>query len=86
MAKFKPVIQSIFARPLASKAREMAEAGLIQIIPTKDFPEGAPIHEDGSSVYHPAKALVYFAVQLRTRAELDGWNAAIANLQHREAA
>jgi CO dehydrogenase/acetyl-CoA synthase alpha subunit len=63
-------IKSVFNKWLGAKARELAAAGTIQIIEANDFPEGAPIHEDGSSEYDPRKPLVLFAVLLSgTRAK-----------------
>jgi hypothetical protein len=63
-------IKSVFSKWLGAKARELAAAGTIQIIEASDFPEGAPIHEDGSTEYDPRKLLVLFAVLLSgTRAK-----------------
>jgi len=69
-------IQSVFAPGLASEARLLAESHRhVRIIPLKDFPAGAPIHEDGSSEYDPKKPLAYFAIELRSQHAIDRWTA-----------
>lgn len=70
-------IESVFCKWLGAKARDMAARGEIQIIETKDFPEGAPIHEDGSTEYDPMKPLVLFAVQLNSKAAIQRWNSVV---------
>lgn len=68
-------IQSIFNPILARRARALAEQHRhVRIIEVKDFPDGAPIHEDGSSVYDPRKPLVYFAIELRSAHAIKAWN------------
>lgn len=63
-------IKSVFNKWLGRKARGLAADGIIEIIEVGDFPEGAPIHEDGSTEYDPRKPLVLFAVMLSgTRAK-----------------
>jgi CO dehydrogenase/acetyl-CoA synthase alpha subunit len=68
-------IKSVFNKWLGAKARELAGAGTIQIIEVADFPEGAPIHEDGSSEYDPRKPLVLFAVLLSGTRAKNAWAA-----------
>jgi len=75
MAKHNFEITSIFSKWLGAEARELATEGVIKIIETEDFPDGAPIHEDGSSVYDPKKPLVLFAIQLSTEDAIRRWNA-----------
>ena len=77
MAKREFEIQSVFSKWLGMKARELQKAGVIEIIETRDFPEDAPIHEDGSSEYDPMKPLVLFAVKLSSRRAINAWNAVL---------
>lgn len=77
MAKREFEIQSVFSKWLGMRARELAASGTIEIIEARDFPEGAPIHEDGSSVYDPMKPLVLFAVKLNGRKAINAWNSVL---------
>lgn len=70
-------IESVFSRWLAGKARELEAAAKLTIIPVGEFPEGAPIHEDGSSEYDPKKPLVFFAVECRGKRQCDAWAAVV---------
>lgn len=74
MAKREWEVQSVFNKWLGMKARQLAKDGVIEIIEAKDFPEGAPIHEDGSTEYDPMKPLVLFAVSLSGRRAINAWN------------
>jgi len=66
-------IQSIFSKWLGRKARDLAAKGEIKIIETADFPEGSPIHEDGSTDYDPRKPLAFFAVFLDNQKAIKTW-------------
>ena len=68
-------ITSVFNKWLGMKARKLAADGTIKIIEHLDFPEGAPIHEDGGTEYDPQKPLVLFAVLLTTKKAIAAWNA-----------
>ena len=70
-------VASVFSRYLAHRARELEAAGLVTIIPVKDFPKGAPVHEDGSTEYDPKKPLAFFAVECRSKKSRDAWAAAV---------
>jgi len=74
MTKREFEIQSIFSKWLGTKAREMAANDEIKIIEYRDFPEGAPVHEDGSTEYDPRKPLVLFAVMLNNAHAIKKWN------------
>lgn len=67
-------IQSVFSKWLAREARHLESKGMCKIIPVSQFPEGSPLHEDGSSVYDPMKPLVYFAICLRNKSEISAWD------------
>lgn len=81
MAKRHYEIQSVFNKWLGMKARELAAAGTIKIIETHDFPEGAPLHEDGSTEYDPMKPLALFAVELSGAKAVNAWNAVIRDFR-----
>lgn len=69
-------IESIFSPILAREARLLAANHReVRIIPVRDFPMGAPIHEDGSDTYDPRKPLAYFAIELRSQRAIDRWTA-----------
>lgn len=73
-------ITSIFNKWLGSRARELAASNPgASIIEFNEFPEGAPIHEDGSTEYDPRKPLVLFALRLRTRSAKNAWAAVCAD-------
>ncbi len=74
MAKREWEVQSVFNKWLGMRARQMAKDGVLEIIEAKDFPKGAPIHEDGSTEYDPMKPLVLFAVSLTNRRAINEWN------------
>jgi len=78
--------QSIFNYGLAVDARKLARDGVINIIESNDFPDDAPIHEDGSTEYDPQKPLVYFAVELRDQRATDAWNAVLKTFDERRGA
>lgn len=75
------LIESVFCRELAREARKLEAQGRIEIIPVSEFPEGAPLHEDGSGVYDPRKALALFAVYCRSNDEIFGWWRAVYQVQ-----
>jgi hypothetical protein len=70
-------VASVFNRWLAGRARELEAAGLVTIIPVKDFPKGAPIHEDGSTKYDPKKPLAFFAVECSGKRQCAAWAAVV---------
>lgn len=73
MTKKYPYIQSVFCKFLGREARKLARDGVVRIIEYKDFPEGVPIHEDGSTEYDPMKPLVLFAVSIQTPEAAEAW-------------
>lgn len=77
-------IISVFNKWLGMKARELikTEPGA-SIIDFSDFPEGAPIHEDGSAEYDPRKPLVLFALRLKTKKASKAWNEICADFDSR---
>lgn len=66
-------IFSVFDKWLGRKARELDGTPGFRIIPVSDFPEGAPLHEDGATEYDPKKPLVLFAVELSGKRAIDKW-------------
>lgn len=77
MTKRQYEIQSVFNKWLGRQARELAKNGVLKIIETNDFPEGSPLHEDGSTVYDPMKPLALFAVELNGYKAITAWNAVL---------
>lgn len=66
-------IFSVFDKWLGRRAREMEGTPGFRIIPVGEFPDGAPLHEDGSTEYDPRKPLVLFAVELSGKRAIAEW-------------
>jgi hypothetical protein len=64
MPKFEPTIEPVFSKLLARKAIALEQAGALVIIQPEHFPEGVPVHADGSTVHDPKKPFVIFAVRV----------------------